>query len=132
LIGSLSYSQEPLLVKTQYQGKNAFIGNEIVMDSIFSKYKAYEFLTIKNDSLSIKYNLNLLSIEKLKTELALFKKKSENLNNINSVFGKRFENQNQQHETELLYYKEKAKGKFKAFLYGTAIGGIIVAILTLL
>ena len=33
------------------------------------------------------------------------------------------------HAIDLLYYKEKAKGKFKAFLFGTATGAVIVAIL---
>lgn len=33
------------------------------------------------------------------------------------------------HAIDLLYYKEKAKGKFKSFLFGTAAGAVIVAIL---
>ena len=129
---SLSYSQTPLLEKTQYKGNNAFIGNEIVMDSIFSKYKAYEFLLIKYDSLQIGYNLNLIKLEKTELERDQFKSKSENLILMKGALEQRFDNLEKKNETEIAYYKEKAKGKFKSFLLGTALGGLVVAILTLL
>lgn len=125
----MSYSQSPLLEKIQYKGNNAFVGNEIVMDSIFAKYKNFEFLRIKYDSLNIFSKLTLVSLKKLELERNFFKTKSENLTTTNIVFEKRLENQTEKHETELLYYKEKSKGKFKTLLYGTAIGGLIVAIL---
>ena len=131
-MASLSYSQTPLLDKILYKGNNAFVGNEIVMDSIFNKYKDYEFLLIKHDSLKIKHSLVLITLKKTNLELEFLKKTNESLTESNNIFEQRFNNQTDKHETEILYYKEKAKGKFKAFLYGTAIGGLIVAILTLL
>lgn len=131
-MASLSYSQTPLLVKTQYQGENAFLGNEITMDSIFATYKNYEFLKIKYDSLSVATRLREIQFNALKIELEQFKKKTEVLGDLNSVFEKRFENQTKLHDTEILYYKEKAKGKFKAFLLGTTIGALIISILTII
>lgn len=128
----MSYSQEPLLEKIQYKGSNAFVGNEIVMDSIFNKYKSWEFLSITVDSLKIRTDLLLKELEKIKIESDMFRKKSETLIDINKTFEDRIDNQAQKHETEILYYKEKAKGKFKSFLLGTGIGGLIVAILTLI
>lgn len=129
---SLGFSQAPLLEKTLYKGNNAFIGNETTMDSIFSKYKAYEFLLIAHDSLKIGYGLKLLEIEKLGLERDMYRASSENMDIMNGTMKLRFENLEKKNETEVQYYKEKAKGKFKIFLYGTVAGGLIVSILTLL
>ncbi len=131
-MASLSYSQSPLLEKTQYKGNNAFVGNEIVMDSIFNKYKSYEFLLIKYDSLSITHGLTLISLEKAQLGNIFYEKLSTDLKLSIQTIQQRIDNQNNKHDTEILYYKEKAKGKKKAFLYGVGVGGLIIAILTII
>jgi len=102
------------------------------MDSIFNKYKSYEFLLIKYDSLSITHGLTLISLEKAQLGNIFYEKLSTDLKLSIQTIQQRIDNQNNKHDTEILYYKEKAKGKKKAFLYGVGVGGLIIAILTII
>lgn len=129
---SLSFSQTLLLEKTQYKGFNAFVANEIVMDSIFNRYKDFDFLKIKYDSLQIDNSLKIDKIKSLNIQNSYLNLVKTDLESLNSNLELQLKNREEKHKTEVLYYKEKAKGKFNAFLYGTAIGGIVVALLTLM
>ena len=101
------------------------------MDSINLKYLRFQILESQIESLKLQITLKENKIasgevvrEKLQNEL-------RQLETIKAIKDEQFDNSKLIHENEILYYKEKAKGKFTAFLLGTTVGAIIVAILSL-
>ena len=131
-MGNLSYSQTPLLVKTKYEGKDAFIGNELVMDTIMFKYNEFNILKVKYDSLQVE---NSVFLSKLGVKLLKIKSLEERNLNIelsNTFLYKKLDNLEAKHEAELTLYIEKAKGKFTSFLIGTGVGALLTALLLLL
>lgn len=102
------------------------------MDSIYYKYKAFETLKIEIDS--IKLDNSVIKSKFNLSELKLSNKTKDNdkLIKLNSNLQSQLENRQQKHDTEILYYKEKAKVKFKYLFLGTGLGAFLVAILTIL
>ena len=125
-------SQNSLPIKTTHNGKNAVIISEAQMDSISITYLNLNLLKSKSESLSITIERINKELEKSFLSQEYFKKDNQNLSQIIEKNKDRFENQSKLHNAELLYYKEKAKGKFNYFIYGTVLGGLVVGILTLL
>jgi len=118
-------------IKANLNGLNAVLISETHMDSINLKYLRFQILESKIESLKLQITLKENKIasgevvrEKLQNEL-------RQLETIKAIKDEQFDNNKLIHENEILYYKEKAKGKFTAFLLGTTVGAIIVAILSL-
>lgn len=117
-------------VKVRFNDFNGVLINETHMDSINLKYLKSSLLFSQKQSLENKVelqqkqlNLNKLTIDYLEDDNLSLKTLSTNKDRY-------IENQKTVHENETLYWKEKAKGKFRSFLFGTAAGAVIVVILT--
>lgn len=129
---SVSASSQILLEKTVYKGENAFIGNEAAMDSIASMYIAFKSQLNENSKLLVEISLLTKKLEKLNLQVDFLQKDNNRLELQKQTLNDQISIKQQLYETDLMLWKEKAKGKFRSFIFGTAIGGIIVVILHLL
>jgi len=125
-------SQNSLPIKTTYNGKNAVIISESQMDSIAVTYLNFNLQLSKTDAFKLDIKRLMAEIDKSNVTVNYLENDNKNLSQIILKSKDRFENQSKLHEAELLYYKEKAKGKFTSFIYGTVAGALIVGVLTLL
>lgn len=102
------------------------------MDSIsvrllrYKTYKAtFSVLSLQIDSLTLQLERTWLTNDFLTTDNSRLKlivdKTDERLETQKKIFG-----------IDIEIYKAKAKGKFKAFLYGTVLGALILSLLTLI
>lgn len=131
-MNGLIFSQTTLPVKTVYQGENAIIISEAQMDSINLTYLRYKVAMAKNDQFKIK--LALLETQLQQTELDIQSLTAEN-NNLHTqinIYNKRIDNLNLKHSTEIDMYQAKQQNKIWWFLGGTAVGGLLVLVVTLL
>ena len=102
------------------------------MDSIAVTYLNFNLQLSKTDAFKLDIKRLMSEIEKSNVSINYLQNDNKNLSQIILKSKERFENQSKLHEAELLYYKEKAKGKFTSFIYGTVAGVLIVGVLTLL
>lgn len=102
------------------------------MDSISITYLNFDLQISKTDALKLDITRLLSELDKSNITINYLQNDNTNLSQIISKNKDRFENQSKLHKTEILYYKEKAKGKFTSFIYGTVAGALIVGLLTLL
>ena len=129
---SVSVNSQVLLKKTVWNNENAFIGNESAMDSISETYFKLKSALSDNKLLLIEIKLKDAEINKLMLQVDfLTNDKTNHENKYKELENKMLLNA-KIHENDLDYYKAKSKGGFKNFLLGTAIGGLIVAIITLI
>ena len=102
------------------------------MDSVNLKYLKFDLLYGITKSFQARFDLFEAELEKSKLELDFYKTENTNLKTLNANNESLLETNKKIHDNEILYYKEKAKGKFKSFILGTSIGALIVTLLTLL
>ena len=129
---SVSASSQIWLKKTVINGENAFIGNEIAMDSIMETYFKFKNSLSERTQFLLEIKLLETRLEKMNLDVDFLSSDNITLKSINEKLEDRLTVQEEIHQTDVLYYKEKAKGKFSAFLLGTGLGAIIVALLTIL
>ena len=130
----MMFSQQSttLIQKTKINGENAFIANEVVMDSIVETHFKYVSLLsdFKTDSLEhrklrIKYDETIFKLDHALENNKQHEFEKIKLNELMTI-------QDKSHENDLDFWKSKAKKKWEYFLYGTAVGAIIIAALVLL
>lgn len=132
LINVSLFSQVPIINKIQINGENGFEANEIVMDSIMYTSKLLKLCNSDKTLLQIEIKKIQLSFTKVNLELTYKKIDSARLE-LQVKELKTLQTTNKKlYETDIMYYKQKAKGKLQSFLLGTAIGGVIIAILTII
>jgi hypothetical protein len=131
-ISALMFSQKPIIQKIKINGENGFKANEVVMDSIMEVH--YKMVSLVSDSTSLSLKLNKLQLKYDKTlfDLNFYKKDNERLELEKIKFSDQLLIKDKINENDLLYYKNKAKQKWEYFLYGTAVGAIVIALLVLL
>jgi len=122
------YSQ-PMLEKTVWNGKPAVLINEQAMDSINVAYMRLKSSLSDNSILKLELEFAFARIEAIKFSSNYYKKENIILNLQNNELKNQIGISENIHQTELIYYKEKAKGKFSRFLLGAGLGGAIVAVL---
>lgn len=82
-------------------------------------------LTIQMRALELELEKATITVDYLTNDNSNLKLQNHELQNQLTI-------KDQLHEADVMYYKEKAKGKLNSFLYGTALGGLIVLIITVL
>lgn len=102
------------------------------MDSVNLKYLKYDLLYSVTNSFQSRFDLLQAELEKSKLETNFYQIENTKLKQLNNNNQSLLETNQKIHDNEILYYKEKAKGKFTSFLLGTSLGALIVTILTLL
>ena len=102
------------------------------MDSVNLKYLKFDLLYGITKSFQSRFDLFQAELDKSKLETNFFKLENTKLKTLNNKSETLLETNQKIHDNEVLYYKEKAKGKFTSFLLGTSIGALIVTLLTLL
>lgn len=128
---SVSGYSQIWLQKTVYNNENAFIGNEAAMDSIASTYINYKASLSHIEQLNIQMLLWEKEFEKLNLKVDFLSKDNSRLSMQKTTLQNQLSVKDDLHAVDLLYYKEKAKEKFSNFLFGTALGGLIVAIISM-
>ena len=102
------------------------------MDSINLKYLRFNVLQSTIESLRLQI---ALKDNKLSASEVIKQKFEADIKRLETMYAIKEEQQKNNlliHENEVLYYKEKAKGKFTSFLLGTTVGAILVALISLL
>ena len=126
---SASVNSQVLLKKTLWNNENAFIGNEAAMDSISETYMKLEATLSDNASYKLKFQLAQKKIEKLNLQVDFLTKDNSSLSLQNTELQSQLIIKDKLHEADLMYWKDKSKGKFQTFLLGTAVGALIVTLL---
>lgn len=124
------YSQDLLPKQTQFGGNNAILISVPQMDSISIRLLRYKRSKATNFRLSLQIDSLTLRLERTWLKNDFLQKDNLRLQTIVDKTDERLEVQEKIYETDLEVLKIKAKGKFKAFLYGTAIGALIITLLT--
>lgn len=127
-----AHSQSLFPVKTQYKGYDAIMISVAQMDTISVKLLRFKVLQSKFDALLINNEALAINNQKTFLELGFYKKSNADLGLINKELTKQLNIKDAIYNNDKQLWELKAKGKFKYFLYGTALGGIIVALLTIL
>lgn len=129
---SASGHSQILLKKTVYNNQKAFIGNEAAMDSIAQTYIKFKASLSYNEQLNIELQLLQKEFEKINLKVNFLSQDNSRLELQKSSLKNQLSVQDQLHEADILYYKEKSKGKLNSFLFGTAAGALIVSIITII
>lgn len=132
MMGASMYSQKPIIQKTTINGENGFIANEVVMDSIMEVHFKFMETLITNETLIITIDFLNKKIEKLNLQVDFLTSDNSRLELQKSSLKDQLSMKDKIHEVDLLYYKEKSKNWIETFLYGTAAGGLIVAIIAIM
>ena len=128
LTSALTFSQ-PMLEKTVWNDKPAVLINEQAIDSINVAYMRLKSSISDNSILKLELESALARMEIIKVSANYYQKENIILNLQNNELKNQMGISENIHQTELIYYKEKAKGKFSSFLLGAGVGGAIVAVL---
>lgn len=126
------FSQTPIVQKTTVNGENGFIANEVVMDSIMEVHYAFLSELSKNAQLKIQLKQAQIETEKLLLKIDFLETKTTNLDLQKNELNTQLEIKDKKHDNDMRYWKEKAKGKFRSFLFGTGVGALLIALLTLI
>lgn len=124
-----AFSQIQLEKYTTSNGENWFKGNEAAMDSIYVTYNKFKLSLSKVEQFKLELQLIQAKFERSQMQVSFLTGDVERLELEKTELKTQLDTKDEVHAIDLLYYKEKAKGKFKAFLFGTAAGAVIVAIL---
>lgn len=119
-------------LKVRFNDFNAVLFNESQMDSVNLKYLKFDLLHSITKSYEARFDLITSELEKSQLEIDFLKTENSKLNQLNDNNESLLDTNQKIHDNEILYYKEKAKGKFKSFLLGTSIGVMVATILNLL
>lgn len=126
-----AFSQTPIIRKAIIDGQNGFEANAVFMDLIMEEHYRFARSLITNDSLQITIEFLNKKLERVNLQVDYLIQDNTRLEIQKSTLSKQLENKDEQHAIDLLYYKEKSKGKLNSFLFGTAAGGLIVAIIAI-
>ena len=129
VLTSVSGFSQIQLEKTTINGENWFRGNEATMDSIYVTYNKFKLSLSKVAQFKLQLKLLQAKFDRSKIQVNFLTVDAERLELEKTELKLQLDTKDEIHAIDLLYYKEKAKGKFKAFLFGTATGAVIVAIL---
>jgi hypothetical protein len=102
------------------------------MDSIMEVHYAFLSSLSVNSQLKIELRLVRAENEKLMLSVDFLTNDNTNLKLQNKELHTQLEIKDKMHENDEMYWKQKAKGKFKSFLLGTGLGALVIAILTLI
>lgn len=102
------------------------------MDSIATTYLKFRLTLSEKDALLLTIERLQTEFEKLNLQVDYLTKDNSRLELQKATIKSQLDIKDKIHEADIMYYKEKAKGKLTSFLLGTATGALIVAILTLL
>lgn len=100
------------------------------MDSTSIKLLRYKRSKATNFRLSLQIDSLTLRLERTWLKNDFLTNDNKSLQLIIDNANERLEVQEKIYETDLEVLRIKAKGKFKTFLYGTAIGALILTLLT--
>lgn len=131
-MSATAFSQEPIIRKATINGQNGFIANEVVMDSLMEVHYAFLKSLITNSSLAIDLEFLQKKLEKSNLQVDFLTKDNTRLELQKATLTKQLLNKDELHAAEIIYYKEKSKGKLNSFLFGTAAGGLIVAVIIII
>src|SRR5690606_26234419 len=126
ILMSVSVNSQVLLKKTVWNNENAFIGNEAAMDSISETYIKFKSQLSLNSQLRLEIKLKDAEIGKLNLQVDFLTKDNSNLSLQNNELQSQLDIKDKLHEADLMYWKDKSKGKLQTFLLGTAAGALIV------
>ena len=131
LIMSVSlYSQSSLPKQTQFRNKNAVLISVPQMDTISVRLLRYKTVKATNYSFTLQLDRLTLILERTLLKNTSLTNDNKSLHLIIDKTEERFMVQEKIFETDLEVWIIKSKGKFKVFLYGTAIGALIILLLT--
>lgn len=122
---------QPMFQKTVWNNKPAVIMNSAAVDSINVDYMRFNSCLSDKGILDTTLEAVYAKLERIKVDANYFKSNNVILNLQIKELKKQATINNNIYETKLIYYKEKAKGKFNAFLLGTGAGAIIAFIIQL-
>lgn len=125
----LGNSQSSLPLQTVYNGENAVIISETQMDTISLKLLRFNVLISKYDAIGIELEKSRKENEKLMVSVDFLAKDNSSLKLMVTNLKEQSEIKDKKFGAELTLWKAKAKERFKYLLYGTGIGGVIMAIL---
>jgi hypothetical protein len=117
-------------LKARFNDSNAVLISEKHMDSINIKYLNYNLVFSQKTSLENQIELLLKEGESTKITINYLKQDNQNLKSINDNQQKYIDNTEKIHEHEILYLKEKSKGKFRSFILGTSVGATLIILIT--
>lgn len=126
----LSYSQNSLIKKTQYNNQNAVIISEDLMDSISMTYLRFENVVNEYDlktSEALKYKAKT---DILQSRIDFYVKDIAYQHNQNKILLERIKMAQQIKDAEMALCKQKAKGRFRNLLIGIGIGTLTGVIIT--
>jgi len=124
------YSQTLLPKQIHYIGENAVVISVPQMDTISVRLLRYKRSKAINYRLSLQLDSLTLELERTWLKNDFLTNDNKSLQLIIDNTNERLEVQEKIYKTDLEVLRIKAKGKFKAFLYGTAIGALIITLLT--
>lgn len=124
------YSQNSLPKQTQFRNKNAVLISVPQMDTISVRLLRYKTVKATNYAFTLQLDSLTFVLERTWLKNVLLTYENTKLQLIIDKTDERLEVQEKIYETDLVAWKIKSKGKFKAFIYGTAIGALIIALLT--
>ena len=119
-----------LPLKVRFNDSNAVLFNEAQMDSVNLKYLRFNFLYGITKNYESRLELFRSQLKESKLQVDIYKTDNDHLKALNLKTESQLKTNDKIHQNEVLYYKEKAKGKFTSFLLGTSIGALIAVILT--
>lgn len=122
---------QPTFQKTVWNNKPAILMNSAAMDSINVDYMKFNRCLSDKSILKITLETVYIELENIKADNDYFKGNNVILKSQIIRLNRAAIINEEIHETSLIYYKEKAKGKFTAFLLGTGAGTIIAFLLQL-
>lgn len=129
---SVSLNSQVLLEKTVFKGQNAFIGNEVAMDSISETYIRFKATLSEKQQCILQLDISQKENEKLMLENESLKGDNKNLELQKKELTNQLGIKDKIHDNDINFWKEKAKGKFKSFLFGLGVGALVVAMLSLI
>lgn len=119
LIQSLTFSQKSTLIKMYHNGEPGFWGNEMAMDTIMgTHYRLVDVNTM--------LGMTILELEKSNLNAQRLEGDTDHLEQQKVELQKQLLIKDKQHQTEILYCREKQKNKFKS---GAVVGGGAVMVL---
>lgn len=124
------YSQSSLPKQTQFRNKNAVLISVPQMDTISVRLLRYKTVKATNYSFTLQLDSLTLILERTWLKNTSLTNDNKSLHLIIDKTEERFMVQEKIYQTDIETWKIKSKGKFKVFIYGTAIGALIILLLT--
>ena len=126
---SVSGFSQISLKKTQFGNENGVLMNEVAMDSISRKLIRFNKCLSDNAQITLELMLAQKTNEKLVIENEFLKSDIAKSQLQHNELQKQLEIKEKLNQNDIMYWKQKAKGRFRAFLLGTGLGGLVVALL---